>query len=370
MSVELSQAELLREWFTPVREGAEGVDVADRLSVKADIERVSELLSELWFSADYAWTAWSDTDILAVLLQWLPAGADEEMPFLQLAVPGKLAEFIAWLEPVIGRLETQEALATAERGVENPGYARDPIPGTRYYRWAGGEYLYSDDQDHPYLPGDGAWLGMDDRIAAQDPASPHYDPGTDRWRRPAEGGVYEYQDRDDREWERSDGASWLRKHSDAAGWLPCDKVSGSWFSQSRWQAWHEVAARAAPGPPSRVIAMHQIPGWEQFEGQPWARDWYALPGAERYSYLHSAGVVPAEDTPGWSDIPPAPPPEPARAREAAAAAETVAEHSGRPRVAAAASQKEKLFEIFALPGAESLSTEEIHEILLAASQQL
>lgn len=316
MSVELSQAELVRQWFTPIPDGgagAEGADVADRLSMRNDIQRVGDLLSELWFSADYAWTQWSDADVLAVLRQWLPAGTGDEAEFGRYAIAGQLASFIGWLDRAIPRWQGEEAQATAERGIENPDYAHNPITGTRFYRWAAdrGEYLYSDEQDAPYVPGGEAWRSIDDRIAAQDPAQPHYDPGTDRWRRAA-GGVYEYQHRDDLEWERTDGTSWLRKHSDAAGWLPYDKNSDTWFHEDRWRAHHEVAeasASAAPGlvPASRVIPVHQIPGWEQLEGEPWAAGWYALPGAEHYSYLYSPGAVPTEDTPGWTDVPPAPP---------------------------------------------------------------
>lgn len=309
MSAELSQARLMKEWFTPVSEGAQGVDVAERLSNKADIERVSDLLSELWFSADYAWTRWSDEDILAVLLQWLSRDSAEEVAFLQYAAPGKLPEFIVWLEPMIGQWAAQEEKDTARQGIDNPEYARDPIPGTHYYRWVEGEYLYSDDQNEPYVPGGAAWLSMDRRINAQDRAEPHYDPETDRWRRPAEGGVYEYQDRDDEAWERTDGASWLRKHSDAAGWLPYNKASGRWFYQGQWRDRDAVGAPVAPPAESRVILIHQIPGWESLEGEPWAEDWYALPGADGYAYLRSPDAVPAEDAPGWSGVPPAPPPD-------------------------------------------------------------
>lgn len=331
MAVELSQAELVRQWFTPVPDGgvgAEGPDVADRQSMKNDIQRVSDLLAELWFSADYAWTGWSDGDVLAVMQQWLPPGTSDEAEFGRYATAGQLTSFIGWLDRAIPRWQGAEAQATAERGIENPDHAHNPITGTRFYRWAAdrGEYLYSDEQDAPYVAGGAAWRSIDDRIAGQDPARPHYDPGTDRWRRAA-GGVYEYQHRDDQQWERTDGTSWLRKHSDAAGWLPYDKNSGTWFHEGRWQAHHEVAAAhaaaaaaaAAPAPASRVIPVHQIPGWEQLEGQPWAAGWYALPGADHYSYLHSPGAVPTEDTPGWTDVPPAPPLEDAGEERAGAA---------------------------------------------------
>lgn len=276
MPVELGQAELLKEWFTPVRDGEEGTDVADRLSMKADIERVGELLSELWFSADYAWTEWTDGDVLAVLQQWLPPDSAEELPFLQCAIPGKLAEFLIWLEPAIERWAAQETLATAEHGIENSEYERDPIPGTRYYRWVDGEYLYADVSDEPYVLDGGAWLSLAERIAAQDLTRPHYDSGTDRWRRPADDGEHEYQDRDDLVWERTDGSSWLRKHSDAAGWLPHDKASGQWFYQGQWRASPEVEALAI----AQVIPIDQIPGWESLAGEPWARDWYALQSLE------------------------------------------------------------------------------------------
>jgi hypothetical protein len=311
MSVELSQAELLRQWFTPIAEGAEvaeGADVADRLSRKEDVKRVGELLAELWFSGDYSWTQWSDADVLTVLQQWLQ-GSEDEAEFQQNAVPGQLADFIAWVDRTIPQWQAQEAEATTERGIENPDHGRDPISGTHYYRWAPDreEYLYSDDQDAPYEPGGTAWQSMDDRVATQDPTQSHYDPSTDRWRRPAEG-TYEYQDRDDREWERTDGTSWLRKHN-IAGWLPYDKGSDQWFHQSQWRAHGEVASASTgegSGKESRVIPVHQIPGWEHLEGERWTRDWYALPSADGYTYLRSPGAVPAEGTPGWSDVPPAP----------------------------------------------------------------
>ncbi len=312
MSVELSHAALLKQWFTPAAEGEPGVDVADRLSMKMDLERVRDLLAELWFSADYAWVGWSEADILTVLQQWLPPESPDEPPFLQCAIQGKLAEFLTWIESAMLRWEAEEAEATADSGLENPEYERDPIEGTRFYRWANGEYLYSDDQYEPYQHEGPAWLNLDDRIAAQDLTRPHYDPDTDRWRRSAADGEHEYQDRADGFWERSDGESWLRMHSEAAGWLPYDKGSRTWFYGDDWRSYDEVAALLAAPPQvqSLVIPVHQILGWGSLEGQPWADDWYALPGPDAYTYLHSPSTVPTQETPGWSDIPPAPPLEP------------------------------------------------------------
>lgn len=368
MSVELSQAELVRQWFTPIPDGgagAEGADVADRLSMKNDIERISDLLAELWFSADYAWTGWSDSDVLAVLRQWLPSGTSDEAEFLRCATAGQLASLIGWLDRAIPRWQGAEAQATAERGIENPDYAHNPITGTRFYRWAAdrGEYLYSDEQDAPYVPGGPAWQSIDDRIAGQDPAKPHYDPGTDRWRRAA-GGVYEYQHRDDLEWERTDGASWLRKHSDAAGWLPYDKNSGTWFHEGRWQAHHEVAAAAvsAPAPASRVIPVHQIPGWEQLEGQPWAAGWYALPGADHYSYLHSPGAVPTEQTPGWTDVPPAPPLESEQDPQLAQTREQAQQLIIEPVMATLRRDQPELFEEYAPEDIEAMVWEQLGQL--------
>jgi hypothetical protein len=248
MSVELGQAKLLRQWFTPVGEGGEETDVPDRTSMSGDIEQVSGLLAELWFSADYAWTQWSDDDVLTVLRQWLD-GSDEEAGFREYAVAGHLAEFIDWLKPAIVRWQAQEAQASAEQAIENADYDRDPITGTRYYRWVQdrAEYLYADNPAEPYVPDGTGWLTMDERIEAQDPTQPHYDPSTGRWRRPAaEGGVYEYQHRGDKAWERTDGSSWLREHSKAAGWLPYDKDSGLWFYQNQWRADHEITTPPRP----------------------------------------------------------------------------------------------------------------------------
>lgn len=261
MSVELIQAELLRIWFTPALEGEEGVDAAARLSMKAEIERVSDLLTELWFSADYAWTTWNDADILTILRQWLPPGSPEESPFLQYAVPGQLTEFIAWLEPAIGQWAAQETQATTDRGIENSDYPRDPIPETRYYRWVDGEYLYSDEQDAPYVPGGAHWQSMDDRIGSQDLARPHYDPDTDRWRAPAGNGEYSYQNRETGQWERY--------HSDAAGWLPYDQASGTWFYQGQWR--DDVPPAPPPGQPAalqrRAEALRRL-----FDAVPEARN--------------------------------------------------------------------------------------------------
>jgi hypothetical protein len=303
MSVDLAQAQLLKQWFAPEGEGE--VDAAARQSMSGDIREVSQLLAELWFSADYAWVQWSDDDVRTVLLQWLPDGSAEETQFTQYAVAGELEDFLGWLKPRIVEWQKAEAQATEKGGIENPDYARDPIPGTRYYRWAAEreEYLYADNPAEPYVPGDAGWLTMDERIRAQDKTQPHYDPGTDRWRQHLGGEEYSYQNRQSGHWERY--------HSDPVGWLPYDQPSDTWLYRDEWRAYHEIAAPGAPVPGalSQVIPVHQISGWEHLQGQPWARDWYARPGAEGYDYLHSPGAVPAENTPGWSHIPPAPPAE-------------------------------------------------------------
>ena len=66
-----------------------------------------------------------------------------------------------------------------------------------------------------------------------------------------------------------------------------------------------------PAGESQVIPIHEIPGWESFAREAWAKDWYARVAPDGYTYLHSPDRIPTPSTSGWSDIPPAPPIDPA-----------------------------------------------------------
>ncbi|WP_037599807.1 hypothetical protein [Streptacidiphilus rugosus] len=230
MALGASHAILLKQWLSPV--------TADETELDAETNRAKnqcrEDLARLWFDDDTTWTTnWTDVEVLAALQQWF---GDESSVF-EMWMSGSLADFLVFLEPAITVWFRQEADATKETSLSNDaGFARDPIPGTQYYRMVGREYLYSD------APSGGEWLTIKARIAAQDQTGPHYVEADDNWQRTATDGVREYQNRETGLWER-DHETERRLPYDVASnrwfykgdWLPYDEASKAWFYNGEWQ---------------------------------------------------------------------------------------------------------------------------------------
>lgn len=225
-------AEKLRDWL---RLPVEDTD-AERSARKSDIETLSTRLGSLVFE-DERWYEF-DSDRIQRIMQrtgqeWLDDGQVSE--FESLTGGDDLGAFVSWFEPVLTGWERGEGGVAGDgeyatvRGLANPNFDADPVPGTQFYKYDPAEgYLYAESADAT------EWRTLEERFdAARQSAGitredgrlhgyPHAQatiPGT-RYYALRDDGVYVYSDReygdDDHGWQPYEYWQRLRPAATAA----------------------------------------------------------------------------------------------------------------------------------------------------------
>lgn len=137
----------------------------------ADAVNLREELAYLLFYGDPTWANNDDSnsvsDYRSILSDWLSADSGDESTFVQLTTPGDDAAanrdlFITWFTPVVEKWkQSAKDTESGDKGIENPNYAADPVPGTQFYWYDSHNevYLYAGAADAP----DNEWLSYEDR---------------------------------------------------------------------------------------------------------------------------------------------------------------------------------------------------------------
>lgn len=136
-----------------------------------DAVNLREELAYLLFYGDPTWANNDDSnsisDYRSILSDWLKDDSSDESTFTQLTTPGEDAAanrdlFTTWFTPVVEKWkQAAKATESGDRGIENPNYAADPVPGTQFYWYDSHNevYLYASTADAP----DSEWLSYEDR---------------------------------------------------------------------------------------------------------------------------------------------------------------------------------------------------------------
>ncbi len=136
-------------------------------AMESEIKKVSEDLGWLVFE-DAKWFEYDGRRIEDTLDPWLSDDLASE--FDTVAQSAQLAEFLTWVENLIAAWKSGEAGVSAQtgaegegtgalRGLKNPSFEPDRVPGTEFYKYQDSQYLYAAMADAPA----DRWKTLEDR---------------------------------------------------------------------------------------------------------------------------------------------------------------------------------------------------------------